>query len=140
RKSVEEFAGEVAESPDLTDVSPDKRGDLKSFLIRLLGLRPIFVGQNAFSLIYDNERVLSQTRIISDLRPVYGPRVEEGPAGAIVVHTLKFEYQTISGPTEFFLALTLEDIESLLSTLQRAKEKDSNLRTVYKTMFFDSQS
>src|SRR5712691_4247671 len=136
RKTVQDFASEVADSPDLKDLSPDKKPGFQQCLIRLLGLRPIYVGQNALSLIYDNERVLSQARIISDLRPVYGPKVEEGPAGAIIVHTLKLEYQTISGPAEFFLALTVEGIESLLNTVQRAKEKDANLRTVYKMSFF----
>ncbi len=138
RKTVEEFAADVAESPDLKGLSPEKKADVRQWLTQLLGLRSLFLGQNALSLIYDYERVLSQARIISDLRPVYGPKVEEGPAGAIIVHTLKLEYQTVNGPAEFFLALTVEDIETLLKTLERAKQKDANLRIEYKakTMFF----
>src|SRR6266571_5784246 len=58
RKTVEEFASEVSDSPDLRDLPQDKKSELQQLLTRLLGLRSVFVGQNALSLIYDNERVL----------------------------------------------------------------------------------
>ncbi|SRR6266480_3378736 len=134
RQTVTEFVAEIVDSPDV-DPKTNKEV-LRQRLVRLLGIRSIFVGQNALSLIYDNERVISGARVISDLRPVFGPRIEDGPAGAIVMHTLKLEYQTVNGPAEFFLSLSLEDVDTLLASLQRAKDKDAKLRAAYQTIFF----
>lgn len=134
RISVDAFAAELVGSPDLA-IDQEKIPTLRNYLTRLLGVRSLFVGQNALSLLYDEEKIFAAVRVITNVRPVFGLKVDDGPAATILTHTLKLEYQTVDGAGEFFVALTLDDIDSLRNALQRAKDKDANLRTVYKTPF-----
>ena len=62
----------------------------------------------------EDERVFCTAKILTDLRPVFGSHVEDGPHGMIVVHLLKIGYHSGSEKLhEFFVSLDSGDSENV---------------------------
>jgi hypothetical protein len=78
------------------------------------------------------ERTVCDTRILTDVRPIYGESTVNPPTGMIVIHTLKIGYHD-SGTgrhKEFYVALDDSDIAELRKALDRATEKTQSLKPV----------
>jgi len=103
-------------------------GEGSDFAQRLTALLAVesfdIVALKAKGLQEESERTFCEARILTDIRPVFGNKVEDAPTAAIVVHTLKLVYHEMSGHKEFFLALDEDDIASLKKTLERAEAKE----------------
>jgi hypothetical protein len=110
--------------------------DTEAFRSRLSSLLVIdslnLVTFKAKELQIDSERTFCDVRILTDVRPVFGEDPTQTPADAIVIHTLKLGYHDSNsrGHKEFFVALDNADIDSLMKTLQRAKDKVASLKPV----------
>lgn len=89
------------------------------------------VSSRAIDLIQDHARVFCSARVITDLRPVFGSLVAEGPVAFVVGHTLKIVHHDETGAhKEFYVALGVADIKRLSALLDRALEKEESLRTI----------
>jgi hypothetical protein len=108
-------------------ISDDLMDALRSNLQKLLKVPSIGLGAKATGVKFENERNLMNSRVLTDVRPVFQLDSTD-IGGAILVHTLKLEYVD-SGDTskEFFVVLDSADIDVLISKLQRAKEKAQKL-------------
>jgi hypothetical protein len=80
----------------------------------------------------DFPNTLCSTKILTDLRPVFGADVGQVPSGAVITHTLKIKYHRgDSGRLrQFYVALDANDLESLTQVLMRARGKASTLQTL----------
>lgn len=100
------------------------REQLSVRLIRLLSISSIQFGAKATSLWLENERFLISSRIISDVRPIFGDTIDEDTvSAALIVHTLRFEYSEAGERKSFFTFLDDDDIESLRAACERALVK-----------------
>jgi hypothetical protein len=107
-----------------TDVFKDR-------LVRLLGLDSLnLVDAKAKELQLEAERTFCDTRIVTDLRPVFGGNVAGSPEAMIIVHTLKIGYHDAGDQKhkEIYFALDADDIAKLAEVLKRAQEKTRVLR------------
>jgi hypothetical protein len=80
----------------------------------------------ALTLRNEYERILTDTRILSDIRPVFDDD-QENPSmrAAIVNHTLRFTYTAGDGERhESHFALDVDDLEKLKTQIERALKKD----------------
>src|SRR5580658_8161279 len=59
---------------------------------RLLNIGTLNTISKAITLQRDGERLYCNAKIVSDIRPVFGPNVKSQPVAAIVTHTLRLEY------------------------------------------------
>ena len=78
------------------------------------------------------ERTLCETRVLTDIRPVFGESGANAPTAMIVIHTLKLGYHD-SGTgrhKEFYVAMDASDIAELRKALDRATEKAQSLKPV----------
>ncbi len=132
--SVEEFADRVCEAMEHLD-SPDlklpsaEREPFKRKLIILLGANVFGIASKIVDLRTDDERVFCQARILTDLRPVFGSRIEEGPQGMVVVHLLKLGFHSASEKhQEFFVSLDSDDLQTLRNLIDRAEAKARSLK------------
>jgi len=70
----------------------------------------------------------ASSRILSDVRPVFGDDVDSAPLGAVLVHMLSIHYLNLDELNTFVVALDEKDVEELLEVLQRAKRKSKTLK------------
>ena len=75
-------------------------------------------------------RVFQSTRIVTDLRPVFGLDSGLDVKGLMVVHTLKIEYFADEGTRETYISMDDDDMAQLRRALDRAKEKAEVLRAL----------
>lgn len=70
-----------------------------------------------------------RSRILTDIRPVFGRDANEAPIGAVIVHHLTLSYHKDGLETEgVSVSLSEKDIEQFIETLRRAQQKQSQLQ------------
>lgn len=84
----------------------------------------------ALELRTEYERIYNESRVMTDLRPIFGGNVEDAPAAMLIVHTLKMSYyeDVSKRPHEIYVTLDSEDIRELKKVLDRAELKEQSLR------------
>jgi hypothetical protein len=131
---IHEFAEDICRAMDESSVEAlrlpsEERNRFKDHLIELLDLESISIGTKAIDLQYENEHTFSSARIVTDVRPIFGANLEDAPAGAVIVHTLKITYREGNRHRDFFIALDAEDLSLLGGLLERADSKAKNLKS-----------
>ncbi|MEH2069185.1 MAG: hypothetical protein V7K47_13660 [Nostoc sp.] len=108
--------------------------ELKRFEQRLTQLLAIdgsiSIYSKAVNLLQEYDHLLLNSRIITDVRPVFKSETQEGIAGALIVHTLKIEYQDASGLREFYVALDSNDVRNLQEQLSESIVKTEVINSV----------
>lgn len=105
-----------------------EREQFKEKLRTLLSSEFFSIVAKAYDLATE-ERTFCTARILTDLRPVFGARVEDGPQAMVVLHTLKLVYHEGSKRhEEFFVALDADDLKALRKVIDRAEAKADTLR------------
>lgn len=120
----DEAAEQVASSPDL-GVPEDEQGQLSARIKELAGCRSIRLREKIATLGMEHQRVFTDARILTDVRPVFGDEVEPGEMeGVLVSHTLKLEYiDEEKNICTFHIVLDNRDIGTIETCITRAKEK-----------------
>jgi len=132
--SVEEFSDNVCDA--MEELNSDKlklphaeREHFKKKLLTLMSANVFGIASKIVDLRTDDERVFCHARILTDLRPVFGPRIDEGPQGMIVVHLLKLGFHSGSEKhQEFYVSLDSDDLQTLRALLDRAEAKARTLK------------
>lgn len=99
---------------------------LKSYLTRILNFETtIGVTAKAYEVLGENQRnyCAPDTRMVTDIRPVFAGEQVQRPAAAVIVHSLKICYHENGRHQEFFLALDNSDLKHLKGVLDRAEKK-----------------
>lgn len=123
-------AMESVDSPDLKLQASD-RPQFKEKLLTLFGSPNFDILAKAWDLKTDDERVFCGARILTDLRPVFGQNIKDGPKAMVVVHLLKLGFDRVGDAkrhNEFHVSLDAEDLESLGDLIKRAEDKANALR------------
>jgi len=109
-------------------IDADKRETFKDLLTELLSIDSLYVTARALEISGEHEHVLCGARILTDVRTVFDR--EKKPRAAVVIHMLKigFHEGMTSDHKQFFVALTSEDLSELKEVIQRAEEKEVNLK------------
>ena len=109
--------------------APEAVQRFRTRCIELLGYNGnLGVAAKAIEVLIDHEHAFCRARILTDMRPVFHDRVEDGPAAFVIVHNLKIQYHEGVQHKEFFVALDTSDIRSLRTLLDRADKKASSLK------------
>lgn len=134
-KSINMFIGDVATS--LADqaqsgeslLKEEQLPQLQITLEQLLRVPSVSLAAKATSLLFENERSLLNSRILTDVRPVFDVATND-VGGGLIIQTLKLEYvsEADNHPKEFFVSLDSDDIEDLINNLERAKLKADKLK------------
>ena len=138
KQSAKEFVEKVCKACENSESAPIKldSGQREVFTQRLLTLlsfeKSLGVTSKAFDLLTERERILTGTRILTDIRPIFG-RLSERPTAAVIIHNLKLTYHQDGECHEFYVALDNADIKQLKEVLERAELKTQNLQALLKT-------
>lgn len=106
---------------------------LSEHLTKLFGTESsIELSAKAQTLLYDTERVFTDARIITDLRPVFRTDVEQHPEAMLITHTLRIDFQDDQELKDIYVALDFEELTKLRGIVSRALEKDKSLQSLLK--------
>jgi hypothetical protein len=101
-------------------------------LTALLSVKTLSMISKARGLHFDHENTFCSVRVLTDLRPVFDADVKEDPAGFVIAHMLKLGFHHGRKHTAVHVAMDKSDIDMMIATLQRAKEKADTLAAVIK--------
>lgn len=133
-KPIDEFADDVSDAMELLDdvqlrVDPQQRERFKANLVLLLNAELFSLASKAYDLKTDDERTFCSARILTDMRPVFGAEIEDGPKAMIVVHVLKLGYhQGNEKHQQFYVSLDAQDLVELRRVIDRAEAKARTLK------------
>lgn len=117
----------------LLRLSADDRPSFEERLAQLLSIDSLGVTVRAGMLSLENEHTFRESRIVTDIRPVFEPdEPEAAPVGAVIVHTLKISYRGDNNAKDFFVALDNEEVRELIGQLERARMKAESLKSLLK--------
>lgn len=89
----------------------------------------------ARDLAYASERILLDTDIETDIKPIF---YNDKLKGLVIVHTLKIDFmENGQGGNTTYLALDKDDMDKLEKLIQRAKSRESSLKADISSTFVD---
>jgi hypothetical protein len=139
--TLEQFADDICDAmaslkSDLR-LNEEQRISFREKLLTLLSIDRLWLISKAFDLQTDDERTFCDARILTDLRPVFGAQVSEGPRATVIVHLLKLGYhENNKRHQKFYVALDSKDLKELKKVIDRAEEKATALKSKFKELRF----
>ena len=105
-----------------------KRDYAKNYLLRILSIGGSTTATiNATETAVDRDKILTDTKIITDIRPIFD---RDSISGLVVIHTLKVEYRDERGKSnEIYFALDRDDLKNLLENISLAESRESSIKT-----------
>ena len=121
---------EACASNDKLKINQDDLPIIRDHLIQLLSLhnQPYGLSAKAMELSNDYNNILVETKIITDIRPVFKNDNVESPASTLILHNLKLTYYNEKTEKEIYITLDSDDIDKLIEVLNRAKQKELSLK------------
>jgi hypothetical protein len=128
---LEKFVDKIFLSFEEFKITEDKEKIYKARLKHILDIDKIKLISKSSDLLTQHENVLcGDTRIFTDIRPVFGDSPENPPIGFLLVHKLKIQYMNNDEMKEIFISMDTKDIKLLKEVLDRADAKAKSLESV----------
>lgn len=121
------------QAPGELGIEPDKAGQLKERLFSVFQIDTLRLRSKASDLIFEDAQVYQASRVITDIRPVFGGADGFEIRGGLIVHSLKIQFYTAAGANEIYISLDDDDIIELKRVIERAQRKADVLRSHLKT-------
>jgi len=127
---VQDFVSELVEAVATRSGFEDERARnaLRDRAADILSIKSLDLIARAHDVLTVHACAYASSRILSDVRPVFGDDVDSAPLGAVLVHMLSIHYLNLDELNTFVVALDEKDVEELLEVLQRAKRKSKTLK------------
>ena len=133
---LDTFIDEIIEALEETKdnkLKPDNT--LKDQLTEILSSKGSFyITFKATTLVGEREKLLGNTRIITDVRPVFNEENDCKIESFLLIHNLKIVYHEGEEHKEVYFALDKNDLKILKEHIQRAEEKEKSIREQFKTI------
>jgi hypothetical protein len=110
-------------------LSEDQKPTFQEKITKLLSIEAVGLAAKAEFLRVDYEKTFYDAKIMTDIRPVFSKPVER-PLGAAIIHSLKIEYHEGGQHRNFYVALDVNDIETLRKIAERAELKAKSLQSM----------
>ena len=128
----DQFIDDIVESmkEDDAEFTETLGAVLRPRLEAVLLIDAIGVAGKGASVASDHERLFCHARIVTDIRPVFRRDLGMPPAGAMLTHVLRISFhdKDITETNEFYVALSSSSLRELRDLLDRAEEKEKNLK------------
>lgn len=125
---VEELAGDIVETLDEHEV------DVSLFKVKFPHIlrceETLGVAVKGVSLLYDEEKVLSSAKIVSDIRPIFLSDPTQDPPSVLIVHSLRLQFLENNRESEIYMALDASDLKELKNVIDRAMAKEKTLTSL----------
>lgn len=88
----------------------------------------------AMDLLSENNNMFIESRILTDVRPMFEKYSDELNGNALILHQLRIEYVLNEENKKFFVSLDLDDLKKLKESIERAINKQSAIEEKYKSI------
>ena len=109
----------------------DSEKEIENLKISLLILLPYFKNLKttfkAFNVIFDNERIFEETRIITDIRLVFNDDISNSERMALISHQLKVHFRENDSERDMYFSLNTSDLLEIRACIDRALEKEHEI-------------
>lgn len=106
--------------------------EIKEKLEKILSVKNIKQQIKAERLQRDGEKIYINSKVLSDIRPVFEKDPSTRPNGAVITHTLKLSCFSPDKNAEFHVVLDINDLKEMENIIKRALSKDKTLRKLLK--------
>lgn len=96
-------------------------------LVKLLSASALFLNVKASTLAGDYERIYSESKVITDIRPIFKNSKPDSPVGHVVIHTLKITSQAKFEEQDYYFSMSELDLIDLHDQILRAQQKSKML-------------
>jgi hypothetical protein len=138
--ALDDFVEAVCDS---MEVNGADRAKLQNNLILLLNVESAETTAKAWGLQTEHERTFCDARIVTDLRPVFGTNIAEGPRGFVINHILKLGFHSQGHENrheDIYVALDADDLDTMEQVILRAKAKGKSIKSNVKGFNFLARS
>lgn len=125
------FTSDLLETLDLVPASPEAVAAGQT-ISAILQVQSISLATKAWSLLEENDKIFTDARTITDLRPIFGEDLAPPLAASIITHSLRVTYRTYRADETIFLVMDDDDLRMLKQSIERALEKSRVLRDIIK--------
>ncbi len=128
---VSTFVDQVVES--IEAASPlfvNDLDQLKERVFQLLTIEPLKAVAKAHDLLTEHSRLFNFSRIVSQIRPIFGEKLDNAPSSAIIEHMLTISFSQAGRRNEFVIGLDSADVKQLMETLSRAQSEAEGLKAL----------
>ncbi len=125
-----EFVNEITKSySDESDLDESSLKLLNSNVISLYSSsQSIKMTLKANNLSGEFEKLFLDCRVLSDIRIIFSENLDDANQSAVIVHQLKLDYVKHGETQQTFFALDSNDLRKLKISIERALDKDKNIR------------
>ena len=124
----------VSNTDDNLRLLAEEAQSFKEHLQALLSIDSLWQAVKADLLAREHASTFIYSKVVTDIRPVFGDEVSAPPRGAILSHNLHIHYVTKTGEhSDFVVGMGSDDLKDLQASLERAYEKIKSLTRLLKT-------
>lgn len=123
-----EDAGKKIAESDTLELDDQARSALADRLSSLFQSPVLGLLAHAASLLAEDEYSYCTSRILSDLRPMFGADEDVAPSSALIRHTLKFEVHIDGRLESVVISVGDRALKELAAGVERAQKKAESLR------------
>ncbi len=110
--------------------SSQQLAELEQVLSAILRVDALRTSMKGISLMADHERLFLDSRILTDIRPIFDDDKNALPSGAVITHTMKINMYVDGKQVSMYVVLDGDDLHKLKSVLDRAIQKEQQLSTL----------
>lgn len=133
--SSDEFASALDEAVSLLGWSEENKNlwrGVRQPFVALIYARDLVIAAKAVDLIFDFEKFCLNSRIITDIRPVFDDE-RNRIVGGIIMHTLRVEYRADDGSRRnISIELDSRDIDRLARSCEDAARKMERAKSLFR--------
>ena len=128
-----EFVSDISNLA-LEDKLIENEVSFKERMSFLIDSKQIYYASKAKDLTSGHGNVFLESKILTDIRPVFGIDVDSSPIAGMVFHHLHLHFRADHEAPHKDLYLTLDsnDLTSLKEAIERAEKKEYSLQSVFK--------
>ena len=87
--------------------------------------------RNARNLQYQNEIILNETLLFTDIRMVFSENLQKNESAAIIMHKLNIKFTKDDNQHDVYYTLDIDDLRKLKNEIEKSIHKEEILRTSY---------
>lgn len=129
--SVNQLVQDVASSLPISKLEDSTRATFEERLSSLLASKSLNVLEaKARELKMQDERLMIEARVVTDLRPVFDKEIGDASLGMIITHSLKIRFVESGSDMyrDMYFAMDADDIRNLKTAIERAERKINALK------------
>lgn len=103
---------------------------LRKFFVKALDLhRSVGTASKTGHVMTQHEHIFQAVKVLTDIRPIFHPDVEDAPDAAVIVHMLRLTHRNNQREqSDIFFAMDSNDIRALQAAIERAMNKEATIK------------